>query len=72
MFFIIIRKKVVPLQPETQENQTLKMHRIIALTAILFIMSTAMAAPVDVKTARIAGTHFLQQKGLIETGDTLS
>lgn len=35
-------------------------------------MSTAMAAPVDVKTARIAGTHFLQQKGLIETGDTLS
>lgn len=48
------------------------MHRFTLFVTLLFVVSTALATPVDVKTARIAGTHFLQQKGLIETGDTLT
>lgn len=38
----------------------------------MLIIANVAAAPVDVNTARIAGTHFLQQKGLIESDDTLT
>ena len=48
------------------------MHRTLAIAALLLVTATAAALPVDVATARIAATHFLQQKGLIEKGDTLA
>ena len=48
------------------------MHRFTLLATLLLIITNVAAAPVDINTARIAGTHFLQQKGLIESNDTLT
>ena len=48
------------------------MHRFTLLATLLLIITNVAAAPVDINTARIAGTHFLQQKGLIEPNDTLT
>lgn len=48
------------------------MRRFILLTLLATIGLTAAAKPIDRQTAQIAGTHFLQKKGLIELSDTLT
>ena len=49
------------------------MHRKIILALItLIVTATATATPVDISTARKAATCFLQKKGLMEKGDTLT
>lgn len=48
------------------------MKRIFTLAALVILSVCAMANPVDLKTARIAGTHHLQREGLIKANDTLS
>lgn len=48
------------------------MHRFTILTALVLLCTTAAAAPVDLNNARLAGTHYLQQNGLIKSSDTLT
>ena len=49
------------------------MHRITIFAILtLLLISATKAAPINVNTARIAATHFLQQKGLMEKGDSLT
>lgn len=48
------------------------MHRLFILSTLLLLCATAVAGPVNVKTAQTAGTHYLQQNGLMKTTDTLT
>lgn len=48
------------------------MHRLTILPALLLLCATAVASPVNIKTAQTAGTHHLQQLGLMKASDTLT
>ena len=48
------------------------MKRIFTLITLAALWFGSAAAPVDPSTARTAATHFLMQKGLIESADTLT
>ena len=48
------------------------MHRIISLLSLILIAFAVSAAPVERQTAIIAGTHFMQQQGLIKSSDQLT
>lgn len=48
------------------------MHRLITLSTLLLLCATAAAGPVNIKTAQTAGTHYLQQNGLMKATDTLT
>ena len=48
------------------------MRRFITLTLLAAICISVAAKPIDRQTAQIAGTHFLQKKGLIKATDTLT
>ncbi|MBQ5974736.1 MAG: thiol protease/hemagglutinin PrtT [Bacteroidales bacterium] len=45
---------------------------VVLLAIFLFSTHILNAGPVDSGTAKAAGTHFLQQKGLMKSGDTLA
>ena len=45
---------------------------VVLLAIFLFSTHILNAGPVDTGTAKAAGTHFLQQKGLMKSSDTLA
>lgn len=48
------------------------MQRILSLTLFLLLSAAMWAAPISQKSAKLAGTRFLQSQGIMKSGDTLS